>query len=524
MNLVDAIASLIDEDSEFVFDALDGKLEPPPPTDADAQTNGESTKVQIRRNSAINYREEPVAFFFVLFGLAFEALAQRPSSRIDSITASARTLEILLALKKILRPPVSGNAIYQEVIFAETMDLFDRMALTESADIQTVIVEIARNLCVGHPSSRQGTAEEDNDHLSDDIDQLFELTRIIVLVLAGLVPGLGPEANRSNMTAAGMTDESVGLAVLSLDALVTASSVFPSIIKSDLHACIFHIFTIILSSPFCQPTLVPQALPIFRRFVLDMVEEGPLREESATQIQATLSRFMLVIKNAQKREIENALLAEKNTLLAGTMLITSASGAFSQSRPSTASSSGSDIKEEVTILHRFLQELCECLDNRMTTKMAAGCIRSLLLVHSQSQSASATTASVLLPKILQFLITPSDLEGMDESRVILAATLTSFASATNSARRPAIYALAIPVLLSRAQKEAGKETASRLLELASVDPTAFKSVVGRMDGDMKAYLGSLLQQQGARGGGNNGERNAGVEEEEKPKIELKMNF
>lgn len=27
--------------------------------------------------------------------------------------------------------------------------------------------------------------------LSDDIEQLFELTRIMVLVLAGLVPGLG---------------------------------------------------------------------------------------------------------------------------------------------------------------------------------------------------------------------------------------------------------------------------------------------------------------------------------------------
>lgn len=37
--------------------------------------------------------------------------------------------------------------------------------------------------------------EVDEDNLSEDVDQLFELTRIIVLVLAGLIPGLA-ESNR----------------------------------------------------------------------------------------------------------------------------------------------------------------------------------------------------------------------------------------------------------------------------------------------------------------------------------------
>lgn len=126
-----------------MFDALDGKLDEP-------ASNGDVT----RRDSHINYREEPVAFFFVLFGLAFEALVARSGN--DAALGAGRTLEILLALKKILRPSVSGNAIYQEVIFTETMDLLDRMVLTEGTDVKTVIVDIARNLCIGHPSSRQG--------------------------------------------------------------------------------------------------------------------------------------------------------------------------------------------------------------------------------------------------------------------------------------------------------------------------------------------------------------------------------
>jgi hypothetical protein len=142
LRLVDAIASLIDQDSEFVFDALDGKTE-------FTETNGTS----VSKSPEINYRAEPVAFFFVLFGLAFEALVGRSG---ESHVSRAQTLEILRALKKILKPSVSGQAIYQEVVFSETMDMFDRLVLTESLSVQAVIVEIARNLCLEHPSARKG--------------------------------------------------------------------------------------------------------------------------------------------------------------------------------------------------------------------------------------------------------------------------------------------------------------------------------------------------------------------------------
>jgi HEAT repeat-containing protein 5 len=137
---VEAIASLIDQDSSFVFDALDGKTDLP-------ETNGQ-------KPGGIPYRNEPVAFFFVLFGLAFEALVTRSN---DSGPSRSQNLEILTALKKILRPSVSGLAIYQEVVFSETMDMFDRLVLTESLNVQLVVVEIARNLCLEHPSARKSS-------------------------------------------------------------------------------------------------------------------------------------------------------------------------------------------------------------------------------------------------------------------------------------------------------------------------------------------------------------------------------
>ncbi|PNS14448.1 Pof6 interactor protein 1 [Sphaceloma murrayae] len=498
LRFVDAIASLIDEDSEFVFDALDGKTDQP-------TANGSHEQGQM-----INYREEPTAFFFVLFGLAFEALAARFDDR-DSL-ARSRRLDILQALKKILRPSVAGTAIYQDVIFTETMDLLDRMVLTEGMDVQTTIVEIARNMCIVHPSSRKSDEVED-ESLSDDIEQLFELTRIIVLVLAGLIPGVA-ESNRP--TRADISDEGVVLIRLALDALVDAAEVFPSIIKSDLHACIFHLFITILGTGSCQTAVVPTALPIFRRF-LDSISRDA-NSETRKQIRNTLSRFLIILKNAQKRESEASLPCEKNTILASTILITTAYTAFPAG--------------DQTIV-KFVVEIAEALGNPTTTKMAAGCARSLLLVSNKAAVQSSIVA-VLLPQLISFLATTSELEELEETYTIVSAALVTFATSDKSQAsdatkaRTAAYGLVIPVLLGHAhvQEEAGKSqetarAASKLLEMAGVDQMAFRFSVMRLDTEQRSFMERVLRE-----GGIGHKRDTAAEREDRgePTIALKMNF
>lgn len=338
LQLVDAIASLIEQDSEFVFDALDGKE-----TDGPA-ANGQS------KGADINYRDEPLAFFFVLFGIAFEALATRPGQA-DSLATHEQTLEILQALKKILHPSVSGHAIYREAIFSETMDLLDRLVLTEGLDVQSVIVEIARALCVAHPSARKQNQPDDND-LSEDIEQLFELTRIIVLVLSGMLPNL-TEANQPVRHQ--LTEEAVLLIRTGLSAIVDAAEVFPAIIKADLHACIVHIFATILATPSCQEVIVPQALPMFKRFVSSMTNSaGAAHQKSptSTQIEGCLRRCLSIYLHAQKREAPNSLQCVKNCLLAITILFTGGNNRLAASDP---------------VVLRFLDEVLDCLTDRMVS-------------------------------------------------------------------------------------------------------------------------------------------------------------
>ncbi|KAF1364018.1 ARM repeat-containing protein [Lizonia empirigonia] len=486
LNLVDAIASLIDEDSEFVFDALDGKTEfsePQTPTKADH----------------INYRDEPVAFFFVLFGLAFEALAGRPG---DLQASKEQILEILQALKKILRPSVSGQAIYQEVIFSETMDMLDRLVLTEGLTVQTVIVEIARNLCLGHPSARRDRGAPGDDHLSEDIDQLFELTKIMVLVLSGLVPGLEDSSSKARHE---LNEEAVALLTTALSALVDAAQVFPAIIKADLHACILHIFATIFGTGACQATVVPQSLPIFKRFVTSLTRDAEATDDTSKQLRATLTRFLAIMRHAQQREFDAALACEKNIILATTILVSSAASAF--------------IPNDL-LIKLFIDNLFDCLGTVTTSKVAVGCCRSLLLIPKKG-AVETSIAALILPQILSFLANPSDVEGLEESHSLLAQTLATFVSTLQKPEQRQLAAkIVIPVLLARVRNDAktGQETAGRLLEIAQADQEAFRGVVAGLSTEQKDFLQSVLKS------GQGQKKEVRREEEGEPTIALKMNF
>ncbi|KAF9773920.1 hypothetical protein IL306_008176 [Fusarium sp. DS 682] len=494
LKLVDAIASLIEQDSEFVFDALDGK-------ESDGPSAGGKTK-----NSDINYRDEPVAFFFVLFGLAFEALATR-SGQSDSLATHEQTLAILQALKKILHPSVSGHAIYRPDVFSETMDLLDRLVLTESLDVQGVIVEIASVLCIAHPSARRHATEEGD--LSDDIDQLFELTRIIVLVLTGLLPNLS-EGNQPARHQ--MNEEAILLIRSSLNALVDAAEVFPAIIKTDLHACIIHIFATILSTPGCQELIVPQSLSTLKRFVGSMSKSRRYHSSgepssSDIQLQGCLRRFLSIYLNAQKRETAQSLTCVKNCLLATTILFTGGQNHLPASE---------------ALVARYLEELMDCLTDRMTAKIAANCVKSLLLQPSHT-SADLSIARYLFPRLVAF-VTDTDPEDPEHARSLIAQSLCQYLGTVDKGRRLAAMAVVVPTLMARATaegEEVYQETSARLLELAAIDQDTFRAVVGGMSNGQKGFLEEVIRF-GRESIGQVSKATTG--ESEQPSIALKMDF
>jgi hypothetical protein len=303
-----------------------------------------------------------------------------------------------------------------------------------------------------------------------------------------------------------LNEEAVTLLTTALSALVDASQVFPSIIKTDLHACILHIFATILGTGSCQATVVPLTLPILKRFVTSLTMHIEPGSESSTQIRATLTKFLAILKHAQNREFDAALACEKNTILATTILISSTTNAFSPNDP---------------LLKRFVAELFDCLVNRMTSKVAAGCCRSLLLLPKRSAVETGLAAQIL-PRVLNFLTNPEDVDGLEETRSLLASSLVAFVATLQSPeQRQLASKIVIPALLARAATEpkTTAETAARLLELAGADQPAFRAVVGGLSVEQRGVMETVLKS----GGVGKQTREVGVESEE-PSIALRMDF
>ena len=488
LHLLNAIASLVDKDSDFVFDALDGK---------ENSTDQESTASLSGKE--MRYRDEPVAFFFILYGLAYEALVR------EARIVSDQTLDILVVLKKLLRPAVSGNAIYEDTVFNESMDTLDRLALTGTAVTQTVIVDTVRNLSLDHISAKAG--EDREDKLSDDIDQLFELTRIMLLILSGLVPTLEDPPSSHSRT---LTDDTVALIQLTLGSLVDVASVFPSIIRGDLYACIMHTFCTILSTGPCQTQVVPQSLPLFKRFIETIVrsaDRSSTIDTSSRLVRGCLHRFLMILARAQRRDSEYSLTCAKNTLLYMTILLTSAGRLLPPKDPS---------------ITRALSEIRDCLCDLGLAKIAASCIRSLLMINPKSLTDEAISRQ-LFPRLLRF-VTDLEIEDPENARSFVTRALISSISTMTPLGKSAATAILMSTLLYR-MKEVGEdlegETGRRLLELAAADQSAFRRTLTSLDAEDRSLVERILR---ANGGFRQQASTEEMDDEAKPSIALRMDF
>jgi HEAT repeat-containing protein 5 len=489
LSIVNAIAVLVDKDSDAVFDALDKKQATP------AKING------VNSGKDMSFREEPVAFFYILFGLAFEAIVTR--AREDLASSNS----ILQALRKILTPAVSGNAVYDEAVFNETTDTLDRLALTSTTQTQSVLVDIARNLSLHHPSAKD--VKDRDEKLSDDIEQLFELTRIMILVMTGMIATLEDPPGSAVRR---LPPESVALVQMAFEALVEVSEVFPSVIRTDLHACVLHCYCTILATGVCQGEVVPSLLPLFRSFLQSITEKAG--EVTGQLIRGCLHQMLVVLSIAQRRENEFSMACAKNTLLSVTILLTSA---------------GTVIAANDQLVRKAIEEILDCLRDVGLAKVAAGCVRTLLIAKPKSTSECHDgLARMLWPRIVTFVCDEDDDADPEGISSALVQALVGSVGVMAVKRRQAAMAILVPVLLLRAEQviegqDIKKEIAGRLLELAGLSQQGFRDTVGMLDEEKRSELESLLRTAGV--GRRSGREVEGEEDEEsRPTIELRMDF
>jgi HEAT repeat-containing protein 5 len=125
-----------------------------------ASMDGRESSTASKNTAPATVRDEPTVFFFVIFGLIYEALAT--SSTESNLATSNReptVIAALQALKSLVRPEYSGKALLEPTTFDEFISLCYRMAMTETASIQIHLVGVIAALATSQNKKTNGNME-----------------------------------------------------------------------------------------------------------------------------------------------------------------------------------------------------------------------------------------------------------------------------------------------------------------------------------------------------------------------------
>lgn len=493
LQLVDAVASLVEKDREQVFAIL-----------------GERDKLASENEEGvIHYSSEPAAFFFVLFGLCFEALV-RPQQSLGT-TGQFKRLRVLIALKRILHRTVSGLAIYKDEIFAETVDVLERIVLNGDMNEQKAVVEIVYNLCIYHPaniessaksrgSSGRNSPDSSDNEISESVDQLFELFRIVTLALANFLPFLSDDPELNNITPASnqISEEAVQDFVrFALACLVSMAEVFPRIIKLDLYTCLLYIFERLLDE---SPTIAGNSLASQRLLIQGMVKAYPDDPEAVGGALCTaFSQNVALLKQSKGASITKRL----NLILSASVLL----GACK-----------SILEPEATSVALFADLLVESISVPELALTVAGCIKQLIVVSGKS-----VIGKVLVENTLPFLVSLASSADRNSEFVILPKLINDILVAFTLSQETyegsmLMLGISVPLLILFVEMkdldlsvEKRKQYASyKLMELAGHNSEAFKAIIqnGLSPHQREVLEAVLRENQGA--GDNEPERDSEI--------------
>ena len=127
--ILSAVAHTMQAEDPYILAAMDGQ---------ELKQNQSVDSAQPSRR-----REEPTAFFYVLFGLVFEALSTSLSeSSYTPLSHQTILISALRALKSLVRTEYSGNVLSEPTVSDELISQCYRLAMTEPANVHIDLIEM----------------------------------------------------------------------------------------------------------------------------------------------------------------------------------------------------------------------------------------------------------------------------------------------------------------------------------------------------------------------------------------------
>ncbi|EPQ31133.1 uncharacterized protein PFL1_01322 [Pseudozyma flocculosa PF-1] len=527
--ILNAVAVLMNANDPSIHRAMDGR----PTTGPDVD---ETKPLSSSRSGS-----EPALFFFVLYGLAFEALSSISAGSESSREAAVMRVT-LQAMSSLSKPIYAGSALLQPAIFEELCNLSYRLVMTEPPLVQTSVLEMLGGMAAGYgklllnDGDEQAAVSPVSKALLKD-SKLTHCLRVVVCVLQNA------KATR------GSPDEKATLLRVAYSAFIGIVGIYPSALQEDLFAVGFYMYSEMLRDETSEVDLVGPTLPSLK----DLCERAargckPGSELLQRAVHGFLSAALQNVDDMRTRAGRVAENKTKNSLLAATVVVTAI--------PVTVKISQAVAEHACYLIVQKIafdddeEDADEAGDDDGHARHATGgagrgappvevamtavqCARSVILASSRGNPALQYCVGQLMPGLIEFVVT-------DGPRAAAAAARASAAKPRSTLRRPPrlvaveeivkafvgmlntlpvehrsqALGVILPTLLVLLEPSASAASASssplhaftvnQLMTIAAQHQPNFKEATASLQPDRRALLESAIRAHLAAGGAGGG--------------------
>ncbi|CUM68445.1 uncharacterized protein PRCAT00006169001 [Priceomyces carsonii] len=363
------------------------------------------------------------------------------SQCVESLIKNKNVPEILLSLARLVDNEDLVDLIFNDEIFDELVDLFDRLILLDDdTEVQCKLNDIINSILQTYVLSHPKSFEENHD-------KLLELIRLNMLPLFNMFPFLRADYDATNAAqklALKHVSSASNLLIFKkeLQNLVDMISKFPEDVKGDLYSCILFIFAKIYE--FGNELLIQTLLPHLKKVVT----------ESANLNQKLVWTFEKTISTHFKIDSTKAY-----TVLTKIVLITNGN----------VSLDDVDSKD-------LAKALLEMAKSKETASISLHCVKTLTQYFLKTENESLVLR-YLVRDVVDLLVHTSSNEDIDPTPFFEMLFLFSKTKVKDEAKLSTLYSIIIPLLIRFNTQLPKSYLHERLMFLVQQNSNCFKIVV-----------------------------------------------
>ncbi|KAG6857124.1 hypothetical protein H0H87_009256 [Tephrocybe sp. NHM501043] len=501
--ILQAVATSMENGDPFILAAMDGQ-----------ELTPESKPI------IPNKREEPTAFFYVIFGLVYEALVTSADSTSSSSARQSLVVSALQALKCLVRPEYSGNAIKEPTIFDEFVHLLEMLSsFASSQDHRARRVPIADKSLVpetSFPLLRRKPTASGSVLTYSNIPPRPRVVKLSVstnkLLLSVLIT--------HRFAKEGHTSDRIQTITSAFNALYAVGFSINSLQREDVRAVAVLLYSDLLKDESSEIDLVGPTLPALKLMLLDLPPASVTEDNQDSYgqlVHGLLSSCLLNVDAMRFTSGRNGLISAKkikNNMLAAVLILTV-------------------IPPSVKVSQAAVEHCCflisqKLLDSGELSLTAVHCAKTLIVASTAGNAMLHQCVRLLIPGLIEYVakVAPSVHDGSVTELQVAAVgevwkAFSTFFSSTPEPHRVRLLGVLLPtisLLLSTSQASMTpvvSHTVSQLLQYATSAPAAFKEAAAKFDINTR----ELLEQSIRRAVG--GTTSAASQSAAKPQISLR---